>query len=87
VRGPSDGLLATIRSDRRYLVVVNRNVQEPMDLAVKLDPAVAVSLVTKDGRLHPFADNRYQAAMPAGDVAIFAWAAAGGEAPPAANSP
>jgi hypothetical protein len=73
--------------DRRYLVVVNRNFQEPMDFAVKLDPAVAISLVTNDGRLHPFADNRYQTAVPAGDVAIFAWAGAGGETVPAASSP
>jgi hypothetical protein len=72
--------------DRRYLVVVNRNFLEPMDLAVTLDPAVASSLVTKDGRLHPVVANRYQAAVPAGDVAIFTWAARP-EATPAANSP
>lgn len=68
--------------DRRYLVVVNRNFQEPMDIAVKLDPAARASLVNKDGQLHPVTAHPYQAVVPAGDVAIFAWTAAGNEANP-----
>jgi hypothetical protein len=72
--------------DRRYLVVVNRNFQEPMSIAVKLDPAARASLVNKDGQLHPVMANPYQVVVPPGDVAIFAWAAGGDEAIPRGGS-
>jgi hypothetical protein len=58
--------------DRRYLVAVNRNFAEPIDLAIKLDPAIAASLVIKDGQLHAVVANRYQRVVRAGDAAILA---------------
>ncbi|HEX4143224.1 MAG TPA: beta-galactosidase [Pirellulales bacterium] len=73
--------------DRRYLMVVNRDFRQSMDLVVKFDPTVAVSLVTKEGQLHPIEAKPFQATLTAGDAAIFAWDLAGKAANPTGGTP
>ena len=57
-----------------------------MALTVRLDPKATASLVTKDVQSQPVATTPYQAIVPAGDVVIFAWVAAGDEAVSAGRS-
>jgi hypothetical protein len=69
------GAVASIlsKSDWRFLVVVNRDINKPMALRLGIDPAVQPSLVDKNGSLHPIPDGRHRADVPPGDAAIVAW--------------
>ncbi len=70
-----------IDHDRRYLVVVNRSFQEPMDLVVKLEPAAVVSHVTKDGQSHPVEADAFREVVLPGDVTILTWTGNGDKTP------
>jgi hypothetical protein len=61
--------------DRRFLVVVNRDINAPMPLAVELDGSAAAHRVEKDGSLRSVAGNRFEARLEAGDICVLTWPA------------
>jgi hypothetical protein len=61
--------------DRRFLVVVNRDINGPMPLTVELDGSAAAQRVEKDGSLRPVAGNRFEARLDAGDACVLTWPA------------
>jgi Beta-galactosidase len=58
---------------RDYLTLVNRSVQEPLDVSIALDPAAHAARVTKQGQIEPLPGDHFQAALPPGDIAILTW--------------
>lgn len=61
------------KGERKFLVVVNRDINQPMRLAADFEPIVSVARVAKDGALHDLEASRYAGAIEPGDVAIFVW--------------
>jgi hypothetical protein len=70
-RGAVVSVLA--KGDRRFLVVVNREINQPMGLRVTLDLAAAAKRVGKDGTLSPVERGIVENELPPGDVAILTW--------------
>lgn len=67
-------VVSTLARDRRqFLVVVNRDFDQPMPLSITLDAPGGVQRVEKDGTLHTQPDGRYQGNVGPGDVAILTW--------------
>lgn len=60
-------------SGRQFLVVVNRDVNEPMSLAVSLAPRTEVHRVAKDGTLHAVKGPRHEAKLEPGDLEVLTW--------------
>jgi hypothetical protein len=58
---------------RRFLVVVNRDVNRPMPVTVELDGSVPAHRVGKDGCLRPLAGTRFQADVEPGDICVLTW--------------
>jgi hypothetical protein len=54
-----------------YLVVVNRDFQNPMPLAITLDPGAKVGRVNKEGNSVRVKGNRTRETVPPGDAAVF----------------
>ncbi len=78
----SGAVVSHLANDRgRYLMVVNRNFQQPMELSISLDPAAGASIVGKDGSLQRLSDEQHKATVAPGDVVIFAWTVRGAETP------
>ena len=61
------------RGGRRFLVVVNRDINRPMTLTVKLDGSARVDRIDKDGSAQPVVTPIHQAQVEPGDVSILAW--------------
>lgn len=70
-QGAVVSLLAKTR--RRFLVVVNRDINQPMRLDVEFDADAGVVRVAKDGALHDLQAPRYAGLVEPGDAAIFTW--------------
>jgi hypothetical protein len=60
-------------ADRHFLVIVNRDLDQPMPLEVRWEPAVTKSLVNKNGTLEPAAGQIHRTTVEPGDVDILAW--------------
>src|SRR5262249_27366796 len=58
---------------RRFLVVVNRDINGPMPLTVEPAGAAPVHRVEKDGSLRPVPGGRFEARIEPGDVCVLAW--------------
>jgi hypothetical protein len=61
------------KGDRRFLVVVNRDINQPMGLDVAFDPQAGVRPVNKDSTLGEQTGSGHEAQLAPGDVAIFTW--------------
>ena len=64
------------KGDRRFLAVVNRDINAPLQLTVTLDnspQAKAMQRLEKDGSRHALAGQDLQAAIEPGDIAVFVW--------------
>jgi hypothetical protein len=58
---------------RRFLMVVNRDVNGPMPLTVELDGPAPAQQVEKDGSLRPVAGGRFEARLGPGDACVLTW--------------
>jgi hypothetical protein len=69
------GALVSLLSNagRRFLVVVNRDVKQPMPVTVELDGSVPAHRVEKDGPLRPIAGARFEARIEPGDICVLTW--------------
>ena len=64
------------RGDRRFLVVVNRDIHKSTPLSVTFDRDAGVRSAGRDGMLKPInADGATSRELEPGDVAVFEWAA------------
>jgi hypothetical protein len=64
------------RGGRRFLAVVNRDIHEPMPLAVSFDPAATVEVAGRDGSLTPVdVSGVTRRTLEPGDIAVFVWPA------------
>jgi hypothetical protein len=64
------------KDKQRFLVVVNRDIHQPMPLAVAFDPAAGVRIAGRDGTLKPIdADGAARRELEPGDIAVFTWPA------------
>ena len=75
---PGSGALVSLlsRGDRRFLVLVNRDINAELAMSVTLDDspqAAGVQGMEKDGGLHALAGRVFQTALAPGDIAVFAW--------------
>jgi hypothetical protein len=61
------------KGDRRFLVVVNRDINQPMRLEVTFDPQAAVRPVKKDATLGEPLGASHAFTLAPGDAAIFTW--------------
>ena len=61
------------KDDRRFLVVVNRDISSPMPVEVRFDANAVVRAVGKDGTPHDTGAT-HQSQVGPGDAAIFTWA-------------
>ena len=61
------------KGDWRFLVVVNRDINKPMGLRLRIDPAAEPQRVEKDGTLHPLDFGGHQQDLAPGDATILAW--------------
>jgi hypothetical protein len=61
------------KRSRRFLVVVNRDINKPMRLAVEFDPNAAAVRVGKDETAVPVDAAGAKADVEPGDLAVFAW--------------
>ena len=62
--------------DRRFLILVNRDINAALGISLTLDesPAAAgVQRLEKDSSLHALADHAFQTDLAPGDIAVFAW--------------
>ena len=61
---------------RRFLAVVNRDIQSAMPLSVSFDPAAKVSVAGRDGSLEPVdVSGVTRSTLEPGDIAVFVWQA------------
>ena len=58
---------------RRFLVIVNRDINGPLPVTVDLDASAAVQHIARDGSLQPVARHGFEARIEPGDVCILAW--------------
>jgi hypothetical protein len=58
---------------RRFLIVVNRDINTPMRLEIAFDPGSNVNRVGKDGTEHPVSEARADVDVEPGDAAVFGW--------------
>ncbi len=58
---------------RRFLVVVNRQVDAPLPLMVELDGSSPVRRVEKTGALRPVPGGHFEARVEPGDVCVLTW--------------
>jgi hypothetical protein len=58
---------------RRFLVIVNRNINGPMPLTVELDGSAQVQRVAKGGTLRPVEYRRFEARIEPGDLRVLTW--------------
>ena len=63
--------------EHRFLVVVNRDINNGMRLALTVDPAVQPQRVGKDGTLAALPNRRVESSVPPGDALIVTWRTAG----------
>ena len=61
------------KGDRRFLVIVNRDINAAMPLDVAFAPAAKVAVMKKDGSPGDVVPNRAQIKVAPGDAVIFAW--------------
>jgi hypothetical protein len=76
LRTEGDGaVVSTLAGDggRRYLVVVNRDVNDAMPLAVELDGSAMVESIDQSGEAHPVPAGAFRARVEPGDVAVLSW--------------
>lgn len=65
------GLLS--RADRRFLVIVNRDLHKPMTLRIAFDDSREVRRARRDGALQPIGNAPHAAELEPGDVAVLTW--------------
>jgi hypothetical protein len=75
---PGSGALVSLLSngDRRFLVLVNRDINAALVVSMTLDDspqAAGIELVEKDGRVRALVDKVFQTELAPGDIAVFAW--------------
>jgi hypothetical protein len=64
-----------VNGDRRYLVVVNRDYQQPTTVSIELDPATPVARVTSQGELQPSESHKVATELSPGNLLILTWQA------------
>ena len=75
---PGSGAVVSLlaNGDRRFLVMVNRDINSPLSVAIQLDdsPAAAdVARVEKDGSVHALGARRFERELEPGDMAVLMW--------------
>jgi len=75
VKTGGQGAIVSLLSNagRRFLVIVNRDVNGPMPVTVELDGSAPAQRVEKDGSLRPIAGRRFEARIEPGDVCVLTW--------------
>jgi hypothetical protein len=71
--GPGAVVSHLSSAGRQFLVVVNRDIDGPMPLAVDLDGSAPVHRVEKDGALQPVPAGSFAARVEPGDVCVLTW--------------
>ena len=71
--GPGAVVSTLSKGAHRFLVIVNRDINGPMPLAMELDGSVTVRRITKNGSLRPVARQRVDAQLEPGDVCLLTW--------------
>jgi hypothetical protein len=61
------------KENQRYLVLVNRDVQQPTMATVEFDGSRQVQQIAKDGTTRPITGTSHRIAISPGDAAIFSW--------------
>lgn len=61
------------RGQRRFLAVVNRDLEQAMSLEVDWRPGAAMARVWKDGTLVPVGESQHRTAIEPGDIDILSW--------------
>jgi hypothetical protein len=61
------------KGKQRFLVVVNRDLQKPLQLKVSFDPSAKVRTASKDGTLHASENSNHTILIDPGDVGVFEW--------------
>jgi hypothetical protein len=61
------------KGDRRFLVVVNRDINKAMPLDLACEPAAAVRVVKRDGTFADAVPSRARINVAPGDAVIFTW--------------
>jgi len=59
---------------RRFLVLVNRDIGQPIKLRITLDSAAEARRVEKDGTLRAFSGEIFEIEVAPSDVMILNWA-------------
>jgi hypothetical protein len=75
---PGAGALVSLlaKDDRRFLAVVNRDINAPLRVSITLDDspqAKAMQRREKDGSRHGLSDRELQMAMEPGDIMVLVW--------------
>lgn len=63
------------KGNRRFLVLVNRDIHQPTTATIEFDGSTPIASVAKDGSFRPLAAGPYATAIDPGDAAILAWEA------------
>lgn len=61
------------QGERRFLVLVNRDIEKPMILKVEYDKAVKMNQIDKAGRILPLEKTTVTCEVAPGDIQIFMW--------------
>lgn len=72
--GDKGAVISRLRNDtHEFLVVVNRELQRTMDLAIEFEPGAKVHEFTKQGQLRPLKAGQFVDHLTPGDIRVFAW--------------
>lgn len=61
--------------ERRYLVIVNRDINNNLPLSIRFDAAVGVARLDKAPEVQPLRDGAFDGELSPGDICIFTWPA------------
>jgi hypothetical protein len=75
VQTEGSGAIVSLLSNgsRRFLVIVNRDVNRPMPVTVQLDGSVPAHRVEKNAVLRPIVGTRLEARIEPGDIYVLTW--------------
>ena len=76
----SGGIVSLLaHGDRRFLLLVNRDLHHPQEVIATVDASAGVSAASKDGQLQSMAGERWSTRLDPGDAAILTWSMGPGE--------
>jgi hypothetical protein len=75
---PGSGAVVSLlaNGDRRFLVMVNRDINAPLSVSIQFDhspQAATIARVEKDGSMHPLGASSFAKELEPGDVAVLMW--------------